>query len=154
MEVVAAQRALTIKDEELKMVLERLEARESELKKMKEEMIQDANDLRQLYTLAQERIGERSIGELGIEKLQLEAAQLEVEAATSALHKLAEMSQELLHKASLSVEADSDTDVQLSVVNDECFSEFKTEVARLSDLTERLVKEAGIIGDVNLVEVI
>ncbi|KAK9279062.1 hypothetical protein L1049_012737 [Liquidambar formosana] len=109
MKVLAAQRALNIKDEELKMILGKLDAREKELKRIKEEVIEDANDLKKLYALAQERIGEKSIGDLAIEKLQIEAAQLEVEAATSALHKLAEMSQELLNKASLSIEADSDT---------------------------------------------
>ncbi|GFZ08343.1 myosin heavy chain-related protein [Actinidia rufa] len=84
MEVLATQRALTIKDEELKMVRGRLDAREKELETMKEETIRDANDLKQLYALAQERIGERSIGDLAIEKLQIEAAQLEVESATCA----------------------------------------------------------------------
>ncbi|KAA8525482.1 hypothetical protein F0562_007337 [Nyssa sinensis] len=156
MEVLAAQRALTIKDEELKMLFGRLDSREKEIKELKEEMTQDANDLRKLYALAQERIGGKSIGDLAIEKLQLEAAQLEVAAATSALHKLTEMSRELLNKASLSVEADSDTSIFLQNGSDpsvlehnECLSEVKSEVARLSALTEQLMKEAGIVGDVN-----
>ncbi|XWS26212.1 hypothetical protein CRYUN_Cryun26dG0011900 [Craigia yunnanensis] len=155
MEVFAAQRAVTIKGEELKMVLGRLEAREKEVQRLKEEMVEDANDLRKLYALAQERIGEKSIGDLAIEKLQLEAAQLEVEAATSALQKLAEMSRELLNKASTSVEADYDTSIFLQgnsdpiinmIENNEYFSEVKTGVARLSALTEQLVKDAGIVG--------
>ncbi|PPR80944.1 hypothetical protein GOBAR_AA39772 [Gossypium barbadense] len=155
MEVLAAQRALAIKDEELKMVLGRLEAREKELQRLKEEMTEDANDMKKLYALAQERIGEKSIGDLAIEKLQLEAAQLEVEAATSALQKLAEMSHELLIKASTSIEADSDTSIFLQsgsnpmismMKNDESFTEVKTGVARLSALSEQLVKDAGIVG--------
>ncbi|KAB2019961.1 hypothetical protein ES319_D07G033700v1 [Gossypium barbadense] len=155
MEVLAAQRALAIKDEELKMVLGRLEAREKELQRLKEEMIEDANDIKKLYALAQERIGEKSIGDLAIEKLQLEAAQLEVEAATSALQKLAEMSHELLIKASTSIESDSDTSIFLQsgsdpmismMKNDESFTEVKTGVAKLSALTEQLVKDAGIVG--------
>ena len=59
MEVLAAQRALTIKDDELKIVLGRLEAREKELQRLKVEMVEDANDLRKLYALPQERIGEK-----------------------------------------------------------------------------------------------
>ncbi|XP_057504096.1 LOW QUALITY PROTEIN: uncharacterized protein LOC130787686 [Actinidia eriantha] len=157
MEVLAAQRELTLKDEDLKMVIRRLESRDTELKKLKEEMVQDANDLRQLYASAQERIGERNVGDLAIEKLQLEVAELEVEAATSALHKLADMSRELLFKASLSIDADSDIEVFLNkgsdtrecVVKDECFSGLRTEVARLSALTAQLVKEANIVGDVS-----
>ncbi|GAB4834742.1 hypothetical protein Ancab_033006 [Ancistrocladus abbreviatus] len=92
MEVLAMQRALAVKDDELKTVLGKLDEKERELKQTKEEMLKDGNDLKKLYTLAEERIGGRSIADLAIEKLQLEAAQLEVEAATSALEKLAEMS--------------------------------------------------------------
>ena len=151
MEVLAAKRALAIKDEELKTVLERLDTKEKELKKLKEEAVEDANDLRKLYSLAQERIGESSVGDLAIEKLKLEAAQLEVEAATSALQKLAEMSRELLNKASLSIEADADIFMAngsgpglVLLENNECFKEVKTEVARLSSLTEQLLQDAGI----------
>ncbi|KAF5748172.1 golgin subfamily A member 6-like protein 1 [Tripterygium wilfordii] len=157
MEVLAAQRDLTIKDEELKTVLERLDAREKEVKRLKEEIINDANDLKKLYALAQERIGERSVGDLVTEKLQLETTQLEVEAATSALHKLAEMSRELLIKTSRSIEADFDVhsfpengcDPSTSLAdNNECFTEVKTEIARLSQLTQELVRHAGIaLGD-------
>lgn len=151
MEVLAAKRALAIKDEELKTVLERLDTEEKELRKLKEEAVEDANDLRKLYSLAQERIGESSAGDLAIEKLKLEAAQLEVEAATSALQKLAEMSRELLNKASLSIEADTDIFMPngsgpglVLLENNECFKEVKTEVARLSSLTEQLLQDAGI----------
>lgn len=151
MEVLAAKRALAIKDEELKTVLERLDTEEKELRKLKEEAVEDANDLRKLYSLAQERIGESSVGDLAIEKLKLEAAQLEVEAATSALQKLAEMSRELLNKASLSIEADTDIFMPngsgpglVLLENNECFKEVKTEVARLSSLTEQLLQDAGI----------
>lgn len=151
MEVLAAKRALAIKDEELKTVLERLDTKEKELRKLKEEAVEDANDLRKLYSLAQERIGESSVGDLAIEKLKLEAAQLEVEAATSALQKLAEMSRELLNKASLSIEADTDIFMPngsgpglVLLENNECFKEVKTEVARLSSLTEQLLQDAGI----------
>ncbi|KAK2991911.1 hypothetical protein RJ640_014107 [Escallonia rubra] len=157
MEVLAAQRALTIKDKELEMVLQKFGEREKEGRHMKEEVVQDGDDLRKLYALAQEKIGEKSIGDLAIEKLQLEAAQLEVQAATSALQKLTEMSRELLVKASLSIEADydisifphsgSNSEVQTSVVHDECNGEVQTEIMRLSALTEQLVKEAGIAGE-------
>lgn len=158
LEVLAAQRALTIKDEELKIALERLDAREKELRRMKEETMEDANHLKNLYALAQERIGEKSVGDLAIEKLQLEAAQLEVEAATSALHKLAEMSCELLHNVSLSVDSETDTaiflpngfDPWLSMhENNEHFTKVKTEVARLSAITDQLVQEAGVVGAAN-----
>jgi chromosome segregation ATPase len=158
MEILAAERAVIVKDEELKMVQGRLDARDSELKKLKEEMVQDAHELRKLYALAQERIGERTMGDLAIEKLELEAAELEVEAATSALQKLVKMSQELLGKASLSFELDSDSevfvhdkddDLGVSVVNSECIGELTKEVARVSAFTDRLVKEADIIVDAN-----
>ncbi|KAE9460275.1 hypothetical protein C3L33_07822, partial [Rhododendron williamsianum] len=158
MEILAAERAVIVKDEELKMVQGRLDARERELKKLKEEMVQDANELRQLYALAQERIGERTMGDLAIDKLELGAAELEVEAATSALQKLAEMSRELLGKASLSFELDSDSevfahnkdgDLGVNVANSECIGELMTKVAGLCALTDRLVKEADIVVDVN-----
>ena len=156
MEVLAAQRALTIKDEELKMTLARLDSKEEELKKVREEVTEDSNDLKRLYALAQERIGEKSLGDLAIEKLQLEAAQLEVEAATNALQKLAEMSRQLLNKAILSVEADNYISVMQNNANKtpdsitdtnnpECFEEVKARVARLSALSEQLVMEAGIV---------
>ncbi|KAF4365324.1 hypothetical protein F8388_017890 [Cannabis sativa] len=134
MDVVAAQRSLAMKDEELKAI--------------KEETKQDANDLRKLYSLAQERnIGEESFGDLAIEKLQLEASQLEVEAATSALHKLVEMSRELLNKTTPSIEVDDNFDHWKSTgENNECFAKVTTEVFRLSALTEELVKEAAVSG--------
>ncbi|GAB4849858.1 hypothetical protein Ancab_004657 [Ancistrocladus abbreviatus] len=152
MEVLAMQRALAVKDEELKTVLGKLDEKERELKQTKEEMLKDGNDLKKLYTLAEERIGGRSIADLAIEKLQLEAAQLEVEAATSALEKLAKMSRQLVNKASMSVDFDADTsifsqkgfDLSTRVENDKCFTTVKTEVAHLSALTERLVQEADL----------
>ncbi|KAF8034984.1 hypothetical protein BT93_C1113 [Corymbia citriodora subsp. variegata] len=153
MELLDAQRALTLKDEELKTVLIRLDEREKELQRLKEEMIDDASDLRKLYKLAQQRVGEKSMGDLAIEKLQLEAAQLEVEAATSALEKLVEMTREFLDKASLSIETDTNasglheetSDVTTSLdENNECFTDVKMEVAKLSALSEQLVREAGI----------
>ncbi|RVX19620.1 hypothetical protein CK203_005188 [Vitis vinifera] len=125
LEVLAAQRALTIKDEELKIALERLDAREKELRRMKEEMMEDANHLKNLYALAQERI---------------------------------EMSCELLHNVSLSVDSETDTaiflpngfDPWLSMhENNEHFTKVKTEVARLSAITDQLVQEAGVVGAAN-----
>ncbi|XP_030513116.2 interaptin [Rhodamnia argentea] len=153
MGLLDAQRALTLKDEELQTVLIRLDEREKELQRLKEEMTNDASDLRELYELAQQRVGEKSMGDLAIEKLQLEAAQLEVEAATSALEKLVEMTREFLGKASLSIEEDTSaislheepSDVLTSLDEDnECFTEVKMEVAKLSALSEQLVKDAGI----------
>ncbi|XVE53601.1 hypothetical protein DITRI_Ditri03aG0015700 [Diplodiscus trichospermus] len=154
MEVLDAQRALRIKDEELKMVLGRLEARENEVQRLKEEMAEDANDMRKFYALAQERIGKKSVGDLAIEKLQLEATQLGAEAATTSLQKLADMSHELLNKDCMSIEADYDTciflqsnsDPMVSMIeNNECFSEVKTGLAKLLALTEQLVKDAAIV---------
>ncbi|KAI9378041.1 hypothetical protein POPTR_018G026300v4 [Populus trichocarpa] len=113
MEVLAAQRAPTIKYEELKIVLERLDTKEKELKNLKEAAVEDANDPRKLYSLARERIGERSIRNLAIKKLKLEAVQLEVEAATGDPQKLAETSRELLNKASLCIEANADSSTSM-----------------------------------------
>lgn len=143
-EVLAAQRALTIKDEELKAVLGRLDEREKELLKLKEEMTSDTNDLKKLYALAQERLGDKTIGDWAIEKLELEAAQLEAEAASGALQKLADMSREIITKTCISAELDSDIaifprngfDLGINMVdNDESIDEVKTGVARLSALT-------------------
>ncbi|KAJ6354658.1 hypothetical protein OIU77_005293 [Salix suchowensis] len=65
---------LSQSDEELKIVLERMDTKEKELKNLKEAAVEDANDLRKLYSLAQERIGERNIGNLAIKKLKQERA--------------------------------------------------------------------------------
>ncbi|KAF3528295.1 hypothetical protein DY000_02036822 [Brassica cretica] len=147
MEVLAAQRALTLKDEEINVLMGRLEAKEREVKKLKEETVNDGEDLKMLYALAQERIEGRTMGDLAIEKLQLEAVQLEVEAATSALQKLAEMSTELLTQADMSVEADSDFFVVPENENSsaDCIAEVKSEVGRLWSLTERLLENAGVV---------
>lgn len=118
MEVLAAQRAPTIKHEELKIVLERLDTKEKELKNSKEAAVEDANDPRKLYSLARERIGERSIRNLAIKKLKLEAVQLEVEAATGDPQKLAETSRELLKKANLSIEANADSSTSMKKGSD------------------------------------
>lgn len=160
MEVLAARTALTLKDEELKMVLGKLNAREKEITTLKGEVMRDQGDLKQLYASAQETIGEKSVGELVTKKLQLEAAQLQVDAATSALHKIREMSRQLLNNTSFNIEADYDydydTDISkhmgswttMNMVNDpECSGEIKEEVSRLLILTEQLVSEAGIAGD-------
>ncbi|KAG6739272.1 hypothetical protein POTOM_056863 [Populus tomentosa] len=111
-EVLAAQRALTIKDEELKIVLERLDTKEKELKNLKEAAVEDANDPWKLYSLARERIGERSTGNLAIKKLK------QVEAATGDPQKLAETSRELLNKASLSIEANVDSSTSMKKGSD------------------------------------
>lgn len=169
LELLATQRELTIKDEGLKMVFQGLEEKDSELKELKEKMLRDANDLKQLLPMPQDGTQERVIEDSAIEKLQLEAAQLEVEAATSALHKLVEMSRQLVNKAGLIVEADLDIsvfqpngfgtsthdvrgnirqqkgiDLESNVVDDNGFlTEVKSEVTRLADLIGRLVQEAG-----------
>ncbi|TMW85164.1 hypothetical protein EJD97_023647 [Solanum chilense] len=153
MDSLAAQRALKLKEQELKIVRQKLNDREEEINKMKE-MTQDADGVRQLYALAQERTGEKSTGDLAVEKLQFEGAQLEVEAATSALRKLAEFSRGLLNRASLTIEADYDSSLWLVDIPEtaanvsssfECLAEVYTEMAQLSALSEKLVKEAGIL---------
>jgi hypothetical protein len=155
MEVLAAQRALIIKEEELKMTLARLEAKEEELRGAKDKATKDANDHNRLYAMTQERLDENNMEDLAIEKLQLEAAQLEVEAATSALQKIAEMSQQLLNKAMPSVKADSyisamqnNNDIKLDLMTNinciDCLAVVKEGVARLSALTEQLVMDAGL----------
>ncbi|CAN4076904.1 unnamed protein product [Withania somnifera] len=152
MDALAAQRALKVKEQEFKMVRQKLNDREEEINKMKE-MTREEDELRQLYALAQERAGEKCIGDLAIEKLQLKAAQLEVEAATSALQKLCELSRDLLNKASVTIEADYDDSLLLVDSPEtaakvasriECLAEVYTEMTRLSALTEMLVKEAGL----------
>ncbi|KAK1407874.1 hypothetical protein QVD17_39501 [Tagetes erecta] len=111
MEVLHTRRALLIKEDDLKFALNKLIEQENEMKEMKQELTKDAGELRKLYEMVQERMGEKSLGELAMEQLELEAAQLEVEAATIALEKIAEMSWELLRTTSLLVETDYDMDL-------------------------------------------
>lgn len=151
MEVLAGQRALTTKDVELEMVLQRLDEREEELRMVKEELDRDVDDLRDLYALTQGKVGDGSVGDLAFEKLQLDVAQLEVEAATSALRELTEMSQQLINEAHLNMEVD----YNIQAVNHEhrinakeSFSNVQAELAQFSALTDELVKQAGIVDDV------
>ncbi|XP_068647345.1 uncharacterized protein [Aristolochia californica] len=153
-ESMAAERALACKAEELKSVLHRLDMREKETNKVKEEM----DGLEKLYELAQERIGGNSIEDLAIEKLRLEAAQLEAEAATTALCNLANLSQELLKQTNITLDLDGNDDADISLkeegINkglkmDLCFEVAKKEVFHLSAMTEQFVKEAGIISTLN-----
>ncbi|KAK1394608.1 Myosin heavy chain-related protein [Heracleum sosnowskyi] len=149
MEVLAGQRALTIKDGELEMVLQRLDEREKELRMMKEELDRDVDHLQDLYTLSQGKVGGRSDEDLAFEKLQLEAAQLEIEAATSALGKLTEMSQQLINQAHLNMEVDYNiqkvTHEHGKCANKESFSNVQAELAQFSALTDQLVKQAGVV---------
>ncbi|KAL9269490.1 Laminin subunit alpha-2-like protein [Drosera capensis] len=150
-ELIAAHRALTIKDEELKTVHEKLDEKERELKEMKEEMLKEAEDIKQLHSLADKRIHGRSVADLALEKLQLEAAQLEAEAATTALDRIAELSQSLVHKAGSTMKLQlgyhhfDQTELHTrTLVDGSCFRSIETEVARLSALTDQLVQEAGV----------
>ncbi|KAL7121757.1 hypothetical protein ACP275_01G003200 [Erythranthe tilingii] len=154
MEILAAQKDLTIKDEELKTVIRKLEAKEKEITELKG----DKDGIKQLYALAQERMGDKSVGDLAIEKLQFEVAQLEVEAATSALQKIAEMSRELLNKTGLCVELEAsdhdmslykqdNTEARINAINaNKCSVEVQSEVSRLLTLTQQLVVEANVTG--------
>lgn len=152
MEVLAGQRALTIKDGELETVLQRLDEREKELRMMKEELDRDVDHLQDLYTLTQGKVGGRSVEDLAFEKQQLEAAQLEIEAATSALGKLTEMSQQLINQAHLNMEVDYNIQTVTHEhginANKESFSNVQAELAQFSALTDQLVKQAGIVDDV------
>ncbi|KAI3691040.1 hypothetical protein L2E82_49254 [Cichorium intybus] len=148
-EVLRSRREIMIKEDKVKSVLEKLDERENEMAEMKRELSQDIDDLRRLYTVAQERIGERTMGELVIERMELEAAGIEIEAAVSALEKITEMSRELLRVTSVIVDADSDLDVSAAGIEgcdseDWGFEELRREAARLSEFTEKLVREAGI----------
>eukprot|EP01018_Ginkgo_biloba_P006813 Gb_38718 [translate_table: standard] len=108
-DLLVAHRALAVKDQELRTLLNRWEAREKELVKMREEVIDEANGLNSLHAVVQRRIGEKTLGELALEKLELEAAHLEIEAAMCALRNLADLSHELLRetKTSLNLSADN-----------------------------------------------
>ncbi|XP_071694615.1 uncharacterized protein [Rutidosis leptorrhynchoides] len=160
-EVLQTQRALTIKENELKIVSEKLNEQEKEMNEMKYELTHDADDLKKLYAAAQDQISEENIGELAIEKLELEAAQLEVQAATSALQTITDMSRELLRTTSLVVDVVNDLDVpstvdvhenEMTVSEDRCFDELKAEVSRLSEFTQKLIQEAGINGDLGVID--
>lgn len=156
MKVLAIQRSLNIKDEELLTVSEKLDEKEAELKRANEEMPNEADELKSMHSLAQGRIKETTAVDLSIDlsidKLRLEAAELELEAATIALHRLEQISRELVGKLCFTTEADSDTktfsmngsDPLENQTENNCLTVFSSEVARLSKLTERLVIEAGI----------
>ncbi|GFQ03481.1 hypothetical protein PHJA_002491900 [Phtheirospermum japonicum] len=156
MDILAGQKDLVIKDEELRVVLGKLDAREKEITELKDEIMRDKNDLKELYALAQETVSGKSVGDLAIEKLQLEAARLEVEAATDALYKITEMSRELVNKAGSSIGDDYDGDLceqggseaRMNMVDGNCSTEVESEVYRLLALTEQLVREAHIAENV------
>ncbi|KAJ0986580.1 hypothetical protein J5N97_004936 [Dioscorea zingiberensis] len=144
----AAQRALELKDEELNAVLRRWEVREKEFERMKEELWEDTDGLKKLYSLAQERIRDKTVGDLAIEKLQMEASQLEAEAAMSAMRKLADLTKELLEQNDRSMEIVKDVEINDVSCNSITMrtgglEEAEKEVSRLFCLTEQLVKDAG-----------
>lgn len=150
MEVLAGQRALTIKNGELGMVLQRLDEREKELRMMKEELDRDVDHLQDLCTLTQEKVGGRSVEDLAFEKLQLEASHLEFETAISA--QVTEMSQQLINQAHLNMEVDYNikkvTHENGINANKESFSSVQAKLAQFSALTDQLVKQAGIVDGV------
>lgn len=106
-EILAAHRALAVKDEELKVLLDRWEDRETEIMKMREEVIEEANGLNTLHATVQYRIGDKTLGELAVEKLELEAAKLDVEAGVHALRNLVNLSNELIREKNVSFEVSS-----------------------------------------------
>lgn len=107
-EILAARRALAVKDEELKVLLNRWEDRETEIMTMREEVIEEANGLNTLHATVQNRIGNKTLGELAVEKLELEAAKLDVEAGMHALRNLVNLSNELVRENKVSLEVSSD----------------------------------------------
>lgn len=107
-ELLETHRALALKDQELKTLLNRWDIREKELAKMREEVIEEANSLNSLHAIVQKRIGDKTLGELALEKLELEAAHLEIEAAASALRNLADLSHKLLTETKTSLDLSTD----------------------------------------------
>lgn len=103
-EILATRRALAVKDEELKALLSRWEDRETEITKMREEVIEEANGLNALHATVQNRIGDKTLGELAVERLELEAAKLDVEAGVHALRNLVDLSNELVREKKVSFE--------------------------------------------------
>ncbi|KAL3655836.1 hypothetical protein CASFOL_000232 [Castilleja foliolosa] len=152
MEILTGQKDVVIKDRELRVVLGELDAREKEIMELKDEIMQDKDNLKELYALAQEMVGGKCVGDLAIEKLQLEAARLEVEAATDALYKITEMSRGLLNKAGDDYDGDlcekCGSEAKMNMVDLKCSTEVESEVSRLLALTEQLVGEANIAGNV------
>lgn len=107
-ELLETHRALALKDQELKTLLNRWDIREKELAKMREEVIEEANSLNSLHAIVQKRLGDKTLGELALEKLELEAAHLEIEAAASALRNLADLSHKLLTETKTSLDLSTD----------------------------------------------
>ncbi|KAF9607754.1 hypothetical protein IFM89_000101 [Coptis chinensis] len=144
MEVLAAQRALTVRDEEMKKVVSKLDEKEMQLVKMKQETLDDPNGLNKIYALAQGKVGSKSVG---LEALEVESVQLEADAATCALRSIGNMVAKLWKQAGLGTDSKAENIIFRSWFRgDESFVEAQRQVAQLSALTEQLVKEAGIFG--------
>lgn len=152
-ELLEAHRALALKNQELKTLLNRWDIREKELAKMREEVIQEANSLNSLHAIIQKRIGDKTLGELALEKLELEAAHLDIEAATSALRNLADLSHKLLTETKTSLDLSTDfivlpnnmVDLVADIGAEKGVSKANTR-EDLASLKERLIERDVAIG--------
>ncbi|KAM7276313.1 hypothetical protein ACFE04_018179 [Oxalis oulophora] len=133
MEILAVQKAVAQTKEELRIAEKKLDEREKEIVMLKEGI-----GLKKLYGSAQEGSGN--------EKLLIEAARLDAETAKTALKKLVEISGQVVSKAQSSVEFDPSTVecVSMAAEDEVRWSVVETEIARISALADRLVREAGI----------
>ncbi|MCO5578292.1 hypothetical protein L7F22_032132 [Adiantum nelumboides] len=97
-ELLEARRDLSNKDEALNKLMRNWDVREEELKTLRKEVMDEANGLITLHTLAQSQGTSANISpaDVAIENLQLEAAKLNEEAALCALQSLAELGEELV----------------------------------------------------------
>ncbi|GLJ32749.1 hypothetical protein SUGI_0659330 [Cryptomeria japonica] len=162
-ELMGTQRALVVKDEELKSLVNRWECREKEVMKMREDVIQEANGLKELYATVQNKIGDKTLGELALEKLELDAVKLEAEAAMLALENLVDLSRKYLketNELSLIERKMFENPTQLEstlpesltadivdmnhrvVEKDMAFNHTKQAVTDLTEMTNQLVVEA------------
>ncbi|ONK70339.1 uncharacterized protein A4U43_C05F32710 [Asparagus officinalis] len=150
-DLLAVQRTLSAKEEELNALGKKWETREKELEKMKEESHEDVDGLKNLYSLVQKRIGDTTVRDLATEMLQREAALLEAEAATSALQRIHELTRQLVEGSNLSKSLDFNNSGLVLDTELEGVEVAEKEIARLLDLTDKLVKEAGITATTYLV---
>eukprot|EP00249_Psilotum_nudum_P020097 c27564_g1_i1 orf=300-2807(-) len=97
-ELSNTQKGLAAKEQEIENLLCRWEEREGELKKLQDEVIEEAKGLITLHELAHSGIvGTETPAQAALEKLEVEAAKSTVEAAMHALTNLAELSCKLVN---------------------------------------------------------
>ncbi|KAJ3679136.1 hypothetical protein LUZ60_017147 [Juncus effusus] len=144
-ELVEAKRQLAVKEQELNSMQERWREFEIlEIEKPGNEILGNADELRELYSAVQQQVGERNLGNLVTQKLELELAKLEAQAVSIALKNVYCLTQKLVEIT------DGNGIVEFGGSNlkfeneTDGFEEAEREVYRILSLSERILKDSGI----------